>query len=91
MATTLLIIAAVVLTAFALVRFWPDATRRWFRRALTARRIVFGLAAVITALLFISSGATGLVIIGSLILLFAVLFVIFSDSTEVLSRWLPGV
>jgi Ca2+/Na+ antiporter len=87
----LLIIGLVVLTAVVLVRVWPEATRRWFRRVLTARRIIFGTAAVITALLFISSGATGLVIIGSLILLFAVLFVIFSDSTEVLSRWLPDV
>jgi hypothetical protein len=87
----LLIVLGVVLLAFGLVYVWPDATQRWFRRVLTARRIVFGTAAVVTALLFIGSGATGLVIIGSLILLFAVLFVIFSDSTEVLSRWLPDV
>lgn len=87
----LLIVAIVVATALALTHWFPNATRRWFMRALTARRIIFAVVGFTTALLFIASGATGLVIVGSIMLLFAVLFVIYSDSMGVVRQWLPGV
>lgn len=71
------VIAGVVvalLVAVGLWYFYPEETERWLVRLLTAKRIVFGIGAIILGLFLLSTGALGLMLIGGAVLVFAALY-----------------
>jgi hypothetical protein len=66
----LLVVLAAVLV-FVADRLYPGTARQLYQYATTGRRIVFGVFALVTALVFLSTGITGLMLVGFAILLYA--------------------
>lgn len=89
MPAELFAIAAAVIGALALIRFFPEETRRWFKRIRKARMVVFGIFGVLVALAFISSGSPLLMLVGGLMLLYGVLWLIFDDVLDSVLELLP--
>jgi len=76
MVVEIVAIGLAVGVAYGLLRLYPDLTKTWFRRIMTARQIIGGGALLVVGLLFIGSGATPLVLAGFAILLYAALFLL---------------
>ena len=74
MATAFLLVAAVALVAFLLVRFFPNASQYWFNRIMTAKTVLVGALWLIIAFVFLWSGLWYLVAAGALIYLAAFLW-----------------
>lgn len=69
--------------AYALARYFPSATKRWFRRIQAARKTVFSALFAVTTLVFLISGVSYLVLIGIGMAVLATLQVLFEDPLEV--------
>lgn len=83
MATELaLVLAVVIAVGYALARWFPETTQRWFNRARTARSLLFGAAAIVIAIVLVSSGSVLLVLVGGLMLLYGVLWVLFDRPAQ---------
>jgi len=57
-------ILAAVATAILLVRFYPEATARWFNRIQKFRRVIYGVFVVLVASVLVGSGNAVLVLWG---------------------------
>ena len=62
--SALLVLLAVVALALIVAYWFPDATRRWVKNIMFARRIIFGAMALVVAFIFIGSGVLPLVLVG---------------------------
>ncbi|WP_337653278.1 hypothetical protein [Halomontanus rarus] len=60
-----LILAAVIALALVAAYWFPDATLRWTRNIVFARKVIFAVAAIIVAFIFIGTGVWPLVLIGA--------------------------
>lgn len=61
-------VAVAIAAALILWYLYPDAVERWLVRILTAKRVVFGVGAVILSLFLLSTGSFGLMVLGGVIL-----------------------
>ena len=69
--------------AYVLARYFPSATKRWFRRIQAARKTVFSALFVATTLVLLISGVSSLVLIGLGMAVLAALQLILEDPLEV--------
>ena len=67
-------LAAALVAAVVIWYLYPEETERWLVRFLTAKRIVFGLAAIIFGLFLLSTGAFGLMLLGAVLIIVFVLY-----------------
>lgn len=82
MAVVVFVLLLAVAAGVAMLILFPEETVTWFERARTARTIVFGIAGVIIAFVFIGSGYTPLVIVGFLMLVYGVIWVLVDRPDE---------
>ncbi|QCW05234.1 hypothetical protein [Natrinema pallidum] len=69
--------------AYGLYRYFPTATKRWFRRIKTARKAVFSTLFAVTTLILLISGVSYLVVLGISMAVLAALQIILEDPLEV--------
>lgn len=70
--SAILVLLAVIVLALIVAYWFPDATRRWLANVVFAKRIVFSVAGLIVAFIFIGTGVWYLVLIGGLAFAIAV-------------------
>lgn len=75
----LLLVALAVAVAYALYRFYPTSTRRWFRRIATARQALWAFFLLAFAATMLASGSTVMVLFGAVVVGYAVLYYLFED------------
>lgn len=86
--SAIVFIVAAIVTAYLAVRLFPEATRRWFNRAMAARKTILGVVAVIVAFAFVASGYPPLVILGFLMFVYIALYLFFEEPHEEVWQWL---
>jgi hypothetical protein len=77
--TVALLAGIAVISALALARYYPDRTRRLWQYIQSTRKVLFGVFAVVTALVFLGSGVFALQIAGFAMILYITLTVLFDD------------
>lgn len=85
MAATTLLVLAVVAVTVGIYWLFPDAVARTFRRAQQARQLIFGIIAVITALVLLGSGSPVLMLIGALGIAYGVIWLLVDDPLDSLT------
>lgn len=80
--SVLLGVTAAAIVAGLLVYFFPEGTEKWLSRLLTARRIVFGIGAVILGLFLLATSAGFLPYIGFGILVSIFVYVYMDPDNE---------
>lgn len=80
---SVLAVVAVVLLLFG-VAYWqfPQATRRWFDRIATVRRVVWSFLLLAFAFVALTAGTVGYALVGAVILGYALLYVAFEEPFE---------
>jgi hypothetical protein len=69
--TALLLAGLAVAVVYLADRLYPQETRRVYGTLSTLRTVLFGVFALVTALVFLATGITGLMVAGFLIILYA--------------------
>jgi uncharacterized membrane protein len=73
------VLAAIAIAGAVLVaRFYPERVRELLRYVFTVRQVVFGGLVLVGAFFLIGSGSTMLVLVGTLILVLAALYLYYS-------------
>lgn len=62
--SAVLILMAIVSLAVIVAYWFPDATKRWTRRIIFARKVIFTVAALVIGFVLIGTGLWYLVLIG---------------------------
>lgn len=75
-------LVAIAVTALLLLYFFPEATERWVRRVMLARKVVFGILAIVLALFLLATGAATLMLLGGAIILLGLLWVLTDPNDE---------
>jgi hypothetical protein len=75
-------IIAASLVAIGLVWLFPDATERWLRRLMLARKIIFGTGLFVLSLFLIATSASYLPFIGVAILVIIFVYLLLDPQNE---------
>ena len=79
---SLLLIPAAIAIALVLYLLAPDTVEYWLDRIIQSKLIVLRVCGIVSALVFIASGNPLLMVVGTLILVEAVLVVLFKVDTS---------
>lgn len=88
MLTILLLLAFGIGLGYAIIKLFPDGSRRWFRRVRSAQTILFTIAYVATTLALLISGVLSLMFLGVVFVGAGVLIYEFEEPQEEFKSWM---
>ena len=79
-------VAVLLAIGIAVLLYWryPRATRRWFRRIRLTRKVLWSVFLIALAIFFLQSGILSFVIVGAVVVGYAVLYVLYEEPHEVI-------
>lgn len=87
--STLAVVGAVVGATVAVYLLFPEAVKSAFQTIRMARQLVFGVAAVIVALVLIGTGSPALMLVGAFGVAYGVLWILVDEPHESIAGLLP--
>lgn len=88
MLTILLLLAFGIGLGYAIIKFFPNASKRWFRRVRSAQKLLFTIAYIATTAALLISGVAWLMFLGVVFVGIGVLIYEFEEPQEEFKSWM---